>query len=528
MVRSLDYLLNACAVLLVVIAVTGGAVYRDPHVTIDAAKPAGWVAGFLGLWLARRLVVRDRPAGEVACLRWLRQAGEYLARAPGLVYALIAAWGGLLVAVAVRRHRTFGTGGFDLGIFDQALWNTAQGRFLFSSIKGNTTLLADHFDPLMLVLVPAYWVAPSPLVPLVAQGLALALGAVPLYWLARERFPGSVLAPLFPLLYLAYLPLRNVNRFDFHPTAFVPVLLLLALYFMERERWVPVVACLVLAGLAKENMPAAGVGVGLYQALARRRWRLGGALVALFGLWLAAGVLWIIPAFNPEGYPYFSRYRTGADALPLASEHRLLYLWELLAPVAFLPALAPARLLPGLPFFAQNLLSTAEAQVSIVYHYAAEMVPFVFYAAVGGAAALVARWPSAGDPMRRHRQLAGVLLAASLLLHDRPEPFYLWRYRATPHLEALAATLRTIPHDAPVSAQNRIVPQLAQRPFVYVFPDLGAAADLRARYVVLDRTMEPWPITDPAFAAEVAALPTRGYATLVDRDGILLFRRDGP
>ena len=74
-------------------------------------------------------------------------SGDWLAVTPGALYGLIALAASVLIAVAVRRHRTFQTG-FDLGIFDQALWNTAHGRLLFSSLKGDTILLGDHFDPL--------------------------------------------------------------------------------------------------------------------------------------------------------------------------------------------------------------------------------------------------------------------------------------------------------------------------------------------------------------------------------------------
>ena len=123
-----------------------------------------------------------------------------------------------------------------------------------------------------------------------AQGLLLALGAVPLYWLARASFPGSVLSALFPLLYLLYRPLRNANRTDYHPTAFVPVLLLLAFYFMERRRWGPMVTFLVLTGLCKENMPA-GIAVVLYLVVTGRQRSLGIALSVGFAVWLAAGFL---------------------------------------------------------------------------------------------------------------------------------------------------------------------------------------------------------------------------------------------
>jgi uncharacterized membrane protein len=508
------------------VLVTGGAIYRSPSVTLDLARLDVLGIVFLLLLGLRRVVASGDTAGQPACLRLLRDLSEWLARTPRAIYPVIALGSGLLIAVAVRRHHAFQTAAFDLGIFDQALWNTAHGRLLFSSIKWDTTLLGDHFDPLQLVLVPFYWLAPSPLVPLVAQGLALGLGAVPLYWMARARFPGSVLAPLFPILYLLYLPLRAANRFDYHPTAFVPVLLFFALYYLEQARWTGMTACLVLAGLCKENMPAAGIGVGLYLALARRRRRLGLALCLGFALWLYAGPAWVIPAFNPEGYAYFSRYQAGEGALPLLHGRRLLYLGHLLAPLAFLPLLDPARLLPGLPFLAQNLLARAEAHVSLTFHYSAELVPSLFYATLGGTTVLARRrWGA--DESGRHRVVAGLLLAAALIFHDRPEPFYLLRYRSTPHLDELRATLRALPSDAAVSAQNRIVPHLAHRTFVYVFPDLGPRGEVRADYVLLDRTLDRWPIEE-RFDAEVAALAGKGYVKLLDRSGILLFQRQSP
>ena len=75
---------------------------------------------------------------------------------------------------------------------------------------------------------------PTPLILLAAQSIMLGLGAIPVYWLARERFPGSVLAPLFAVLYLLYLPIREANRYGYHPGALVSPLFLFALYFMEQ------------------------------------------------------------------------------------------------------------------------------------------------------------------------------------------------------------------------------------------------------------------------------------------------------
>ena len=519
--RTLDWLLNGYLAGLALLFLSGGFVYRGPTITVDVASLGGWVTGFVCLLGLRRQLARDRNPGPLAGTRLLGAFGDWLAVTPGALYGLIALAASVLIAVAVRRHRTFQTG-FDLAIFDQALWNTAHGRLLFSSLKGDTTLLGDHFDPLQLVLVPFYQIVPSPLIPLVAQALLLALGAVPLYWLARASFPGSVLGALFPLLYLLYRPLRNANRTDYHPTAFVPVLLLLAFYFMERRRWGPMVTFLVLVGLCKENMPAAGVAVGLYLVVTGRQRSLGLALSAGFAVWLAAGFLWVIPAFNTQGYVYYGRYQLGSESWLVA--RKLVYLVNLFGPVAFLPILAPARLLLALPFLAQNLLSTTPQQSSIGSHYVLELVPVVFYAALGGAARLVAQSSVAPARFAGHRGLAAVLLAASLFLHAKPETWHLRQYRMTPHLGRLAATVEAVPREAAVATQHVILPHLTHREFIYLFPALGAGPVIRAEYVILDRRLDRWP-AGPSFEDEIARLPGKGYTLLSEQDGILVFRR---
>src|SRR5262249_52816293 len=161
-----------------------------------------------------------------------------------------------------------------------AFWNTLHGAFLRSSlipnVPGEAIIFADHFDPLQLLLIPVYRAWSSPLLLLVVQSLMLTLGALPLYWVARDRFPDHpALSTVFPVLYLLYLPLRGVNRYDYHPSALAPPLFLFALYFMEKARWGRMIFFLVLAGLLKENMPIAGVTIGLYVAAVKKKQPLG-------------------------------------------------------------------------------------------------------------------------------------------------------------------------------------------------------------------------------------------------------------
>lgn len=552
--RIVDAALNGFFVFLVVLFVTGGyvpsGILRGDRETLELSKMDLWVAGFLFLVLARWLLYRRGPIGEVAFVRFLRRLGERLVSSPRSVYLVTAIWAILLAAVAIRRHLAF-AGGPDIDIFDQALWNTTQGRFYQSSIVGDVILLSEHFDPLLLAMVPFYLVHPSPAILLVAQALMLALGAVPLYWLAREHFPGQLLAPLFPILYLLYLPLREANRNDFHPGALVPPLFLFALYFMEKARWGPMILMLALAGLLKEQMAMAGVTIGIYLFFARRKRLLGGGLFVLFGLWFYANFAWIIPAFNPAGgrYKYFWLYNTlggtpaGTFFAPILDpggllkslqwglERKLIYMDQVFGPLAFLSLLSPSRFFLGLPFLAEHLVSDSRLMTTIRTHHTADLLPFVFFSALFGASHLLRWLPAwrifgrAWSPDTCPRAVAALLLAASLFFHSWPETFHLRLYSITPHHERLYAALGTIPPDASVSAQTPIAPHLSYRKALYHFPELGPVGGETAEFVILDRLLIARDRFRNTFPGLVAGLASKGYEKVHDEDEILIFRR---
>ncbi len=563
----LDAALNTYGVLLVLLVVTGGWIpggdYHTQRTLFELSQVGPWVLGFLVLLSVRLWVNRDGGVEASACLHWLRAIGGYVARTPSVVYLATVAWAIVLVAVAIRRHAAFQSG-TDLAIFDQALWSTSRGDLLHSSLIaqtgssiGDRVLFADHLVPLHLLLTPFYVVAPSPVILLVAQAVMLALGAIPLYWLARERFPGHALAALFPLAYLLYQPLREPSRYDYHAAALVPPLFLFALYFMEKARWGPMILFLVMAGLLKETLPVVGVMIGGYLFVARRKRVLGLALVGAFGLWLYVGVAWIIPAFNDGGYRHLERYgafgrstlsdtlgvlvhspSTALGSLFAFPERKARYLLDLFGPVAFLPLLAPGRLALGLPFLAQNLLADSPAQTTIHSHYSVELVVFVFFSALAGATKLL-RWSSArvfpGDAGRSYRWAAGLLLATSFLFHGHSEMFYLRLFAPPPHREALNAMLATVPADAAVSTLSRLAPHLAHRKTLYIFPKIGDADMPVVDFVVLDRQLVGGArgygtnrSESHGFAAELAALPTKGYEQILDRNGLLIFRKHPP
>src|SRR5215813_13860033 len=85
-------------------------------------------------------------------------------------------------------HDAFRTFAEDLGIMDQALWNTTHGALLHQTIcnsltdtncLGDISRLAIHFEPILPPLALLYLVAPSPKTLLLFQAMVVASGAFP-------------------------------------------------------------------------------------------------------------------------------------------------------------------------------------------------------------------------------------------------------------------------------------------------------------------------------------------------------------
>ena len=110
------------------------------------------------------------------------------------VWLLILLYIGLFSWQSVARHQAFATNAYDMGNVNQAFWNTVHGRPLqFTNWRGveldlaNDSRLAMHVEPIYFVLAPIYWLWQQPETILILQTIILALGALPVFWLARDR-----------------------------------------------------------------------------------------------------------------------------------------------------------------------------------------------------------------------------------------------------------------------------------------------------------------------------------------------------
>lgn len=465
-----------------------------------------------------------------------------------LLFAAVAAHAAGYATLSILRHRAFNTGRFDLGNMVQAVWATAHGDFLrVTDLHGQQlSRLGVHFDPILAGFAPLWLIWPSPDILLIAQAAAVALGALPVFWLARKHLGDERAALGFSLAYLLYPATQWLVLNEFHPVALACPLLLFALWYLDEDRLLPFAACAVLAATTKEQVPLVIAGFGFWYALSRRRWWVGGTITAAGIAAALVAIEVVVPHFNPQGHSsFYGRYREvggspGGLARTLftdpmrvlgeAFEGRdLLYLVRLIVPLAGLCFLAPLLLVAVLPELATNLLSATKTQTSIHFHYTAAEIPVFVAAAVFGAARIVRRRPELAVTL-------GVVAAAFALASSyRIGAVPLWR--ELPGGEKLQSRdsfiserdriasegIRLVPRGAVVSASNSLGAHLSARRRILSFPLLADAT-----WVAVDEIRPSFADrNDPPRAVEQlkALRLNRAWQIVFERDGILVFRR---
>jgi uncharacterized membrane protein len=465
-VRVLDAVAGALLALTVLVLATGGFV-----VPLGGAR--------LPVTRAEDVLVATTV---VAAVRHLCRPYALWPAAPRrLVIAGVVAYSVVLSFIAVTRHWNLRTHAVDLALYDQMVWAIVNRGAPWSTLP-DLHGWGDHFTIILYLMAPLYWIAPSVVVMLAVQCIALALGAFAVWGLARRALGDDRPAALLAVLFLINPSLHGINLRDFHPQALAIPLLLAALYLFETARWAPYWSAVLLALACREDAGLPVLGLGLWLITVRRRLILGTTTATLGLAWLLVTTRWIIPFFRGQDYPHLRRWgRLGGSlqeiVLGLATQPgevlgtvldpaRLHYLAALLAPWAFLPLLGAAALLPTLPTLAANLLSTDPVTFHHRSQYNGHLLPFLALAATAGLRRLLA---ARGEPAAR--LALGLALCASVALTARTvNDLTVDRWWPDARVRDVHALVAMVPAQVVVGADERIVPHLAHRPSIYIFP----------------------------------------------------------
>jgi len=204
---------------------------------------------------------------------------------------LMAIYVVVFASLAFDLHMGMRTHKSDLGQMDQAVWNTSRGRFV-ESVQDDfvSSRMTDHVEPIFALIAPVFWLWDDVRAILLLQVLFVALGAWPLFELARRKTPPLVALAL-AAAYLLNPALQAAVLTEFHAIPLAVPLILWAFWAVETERWGQFIVAALLVASVKEEAALLAAGLGVWAMwrgwqVASGRWQVAG------GRWQVAGGRW--------------------------------------------------------------------------------------------------------------------------------------------------------------------------------------------------------------------------------------------
>lgn len=442
---------------------------------------------------------------------------------------IFVAYAAIFIVIGFLRDAALDTRAYDLGIFSQAVWTTLQGKFLFSSIKGNICLLGDHVSPILLFLTPFYALWEDPRTLLIIQSLAAASFVFPLVYLVRKKTGDSWIGFLFALAFFFYLPIRSSLKEDFHPEVLIEPLIFVAFLALETRKnfLFAVMAFLIMS--AKENMPGVIFFLGLYAFFVQKRRGFAFLWMTLSGIVFLIETKLVAPALNQAGYFYQENYThlmtVKGFFTHVFSLGTLDYIGEVFLPFLFFPFASPTIILCA-PILVQNILSSNVVMRSLKFHYLAGMNAFLFIGFLYG----LCRLAELHAWFRNKRFWTSVMLFLVVLTSGPSEYYFGWKLakRMTPESGEIRSLIRAIPKNYSVLTHNSLAGQIPNRMALYQFDHndiptkAGLAAKYGADYVILAKDF--WEGVKP-FEENLAEIEALGYIRETERDGFVILKR---
>lgn len=446
--------------------------------------------------------------------------------AQGVMIIVVVLYIAYFTKLSLSRHHSLGYSSYDSALYDQGVWLLSRGESPFVTLMGRN-LFGDHSSFILLFLVPFYWVWPGAGVLFLAQSAAIGLGAVPVFLYGRKRLGSEWPAVVLASCYLLHPAIGGTNLENFHPDAFLGVLVGFAIWAALERKWKTYALFVVLALLVKEDASLVLVPLGVWVGV-RRDWRIGVAtafgslaFMAFAMLVVMRGLIgvptrngWRIPFGGPRGVIDTAVTNPTDLIRHFRSEQRPWYLVQMTAPFAWLFARAPSvALISGLVLFT-NVLSTFWYQFQIDYHYSLVAVPALAMGTVHAIGAMRDRWTLPSDgvvaPVTIPVRSGAVALVATMALLTS----FLWSPVPWGRTEVFVGNpsnawasaaddiIEVLPSDAVVAAHYRITPHVAHRTEIYQFP-----TPFRSVLYGADGISDGPRLTDRAERVEYVVLP---------------------
>lgn len=387
----------------------------------------------------------------------------------------------LMSILTILRHHFLFSDAWDLGIFNQIFWSTLHGRFFYYSVEPwfGQSFFSVHFSPILVFLMPFYAIFPHPGTLLVLQSFIIALGAVPLYFLAKDEL-NERLARLLSLLYLIHPLLLGANLFDFHFEAFIPVTLLSTIYFLKKKNTKFYVLSLLLSLMSHEYVAFLAILVILYELITKIKAKEEIRKIAPYViLTLSVSIIWIFLASAIHSYLKPPETQSMNVLAPLLNEMgrplqllsnlsndlytKFSYLTLLMAPLLF-TSFFSSYILLTVPWFVFAFTLSYTPYYALGYQYSLVIIPFVYLSSIYGIKRLLHSTPSMQQTFSKILLFSALFFLISSATLMQPQAIEIQRIESTHSIISL------VPGNTSVLTVNNLFPHISNRFDAWVLP----------------------------------------------------------
>ncbi len=309
-------------------------------------------------------------------------------------FSYVAAW-------TVCRFLSFVNSTYDFGIFTQMFHNMKESGAPMTTLERSKPLshFQVHFSPIYYVMLPFYWLFPSPVTLQILQAAVLASAVIPLYKLARLHSLSGLQGLILCAVLLAFPAFSGGASYDLHENCFLTPLILWLFYAVDAQNRKLSVLFAALTLTVKEDAAVYVAVIALWMLLRRKEDRIFATALLCGALaWFFAVTAYLehfgdgVMSNRYENFMYdgSSSLLTVIKAVILCPM-KLLYesfepektdfICQTLLPLAFLPFLTRKfeRFLLLIPYFLVNLMSDYPYQHDIFFQYTYGPTAFLLY-----------------------------------------------------------------------------------------------------------------------------------------------------
>ncbi len=492
----------------------------------------------------------------------LETGTEYLNRNKFMLFIIIFIYFLIYSSISLVNHYYFRTTGWDLGLFNNALydyihlqWNKPTLLLPYYDLPNR---LADHFSLTYIFFAPFYYIFGSYTL-LIVQIVFVIIGGIGIYKLVLFITRKKLIATLAVIHFFSMWGIFSALAYDYHDNVIAAMVVPWFFYFVYKNQFwkASFIAFFIL--IAKENMAFWLLFICLGSIFLFRRDRLKLRFLSILSLisivYFILIVKFVIPSFAPLGKEYihfkynalgenfekalitiitkpfytisllFKNHINDPVADGIKKEMHLVILFS--GGIALL--IRPQFLIMLLPIYGQKLFNDYYGKWGLNAQYSIEFAPIL----------TIALFCVISNINKNNiKYILGLIFVilciatTKITLDHRVSKWYnktKAQFYAKEHyqqefdLNVVHDKLKMIPDNPPISAQHMLTPHLAFRDVIYYFPYIGDA-----RYIaLLPGAFDTYPLKKKEYYEKIKELKESLEWNIMYDDGILIiFQRN--